>query len=101
MACLNVYKDEERRSLREVQTMVCDCTTYPMVVVVAVVVVVVVVAVVVVLVAEVVEEHHMLLGRELINVFGPEVLILWDVGVGEVMKAALKKQSDTPTCSTR
>ena len=45
-----------------------------------------------VLVAEVVEEHHMMLGKELINVFGPEVLTLFDVGAGELMKATLAQR---------
>ena len=31
----------------------------------------------------------MMLGKELINVFGPEVVIIFDVGSGEMIKAAL------------
>ena len=34
----------------------------------------------------------MLLGKELINVFSPEVLILFDCGAGEMMKAALSQR---------
>ena len=34
----------------------------------------------------------MMLGKELINVFSPDVLILFDVGAGELMKAALSQR---------
>ena len=34
----------------------------------------------------------MLLGQELINVFNPDVLILFDCGAGEVLKAALAQR---------
>ena len=38
------------------------------------------------------EEHHMLLGQELINVFNPDVLVLFDCGAGEMLKAALSQR---------
>ena len=33
-----------------------------------------------------------MLGKELINVFSPDVVILFDVGAGELMKAALAQR---------
>ena len=38
------------------------------------------------------QEHHMMLGQELINVCNPDVLIIFDVGAGEMMKAALAQR---------
>ena len=49
----------------------------------------IVVVMLMILIVHVVEEHSMLLGKELINVFGPDVVIIFDVGAGEMMKAAL------------
>ena len=40
----------------------------------------------------VVEEHNMMLGQELINIFDPEVIVIFDVGAGEMMKAALAQR---------
>ena len=34
----------------------------------------------------------MMLGQELINIFSPEVLVLFDVGSGEMIKAALSQR---------
>ena len=34
----------------------------------------------------------MLLGKELINIFSPDVVILFDVGAGELMKSALSQR---------
>ena len=53
---------------------------------------VVAVVMVMALVADVVEEHHMLLGKELIHVFSPDVLIIFDVGAGEMIKASLAQR---------
>ena len=38
------------------------------------------------------EEHHMLLGQELIEVFNPDVVILFDCGAGEMLKATLAQR---------
>ena len=45
-----------------------------------------------ILVVHVVEEHSMMLGKELINIFDPELIVVFDVGAGELIKAALAQR---------
>jgi len=37
-------------------------------------------------------EHHMTLGQELIHIFSPDIIFVFDVGAGELMKAALSQR---------